>query len=332
MKKKVLLIAPLFFDYYRDIMDELRMMGCDPDYICDAPSNSNLSKAVGRINKKLIKRFTSKYFKEKVLPQISLVQYDYVFVVAGMTFAFDAEMMGIIKNIQKSAKFYMYQWDSEKNLPYSTGIHKYFERLFTFDRSDVERNKKYTFLPLFYNRTFENIGKAPATKFKYDCFYVGTAHPKKYQEVNAMANALKGKFKRRYIYHYMPSKLKYVYHKMLAPEYKKAKISDFRLDKLSKEQIAKIMAVTECVLDAPQAGQTGLTIRTIECLGAKKKLITTNTDIVNYDFYRPENILVFKGEVDFNNVFFMEKYHEVEYKIYNKYSLRVWLESILFEN
>lgn len=329
MKKKVLLIAPLFFDYYKDIMDELRMMGYDPDYICDAPSNSNLSKAVGRINKKFIKRFTSKYFKEKVIPQISSVEYDYVFVVAGMTFAFDAEMVGEIKNKQKKAKFCMYQWDSEKNLPYSTTIHKYFNSLFTFDRFDAERDNKYTFLPLFYNRTFENIGKVTTQHFKYDCFYVGTAHPKKYQEVNEMANALKDKLKRQYIYHYMPSKLKYVYHKLLAPEYKKAKLSDFKLDKLSKDQIAKIMTVTECVLDAPQAGQTGLTIRTIECLGAKKKLITTNSDIVNYDFYRPENILVFNGKIDETSPFFSSEFIKLDHVVYEKYSLRNWIKTIL---
>ncbi len=329
MKKKVLLIAPLFFDYYKDIMDELRLMGYDVDYICDAPSNSNLSKAAGRINKKFIKRFTAKYFKEKVLPKISSVQYDFVFVVAGMTFAFDAEMVSEIKKKQKIAKFCMYQWDSEKNLPYSTSIHKYFDSLFTFDRFDAERDNKYTFLPLFYNRTFENIGKTTTRQFKYDCFYVGTAHPKKYQEVNEMSNALKDKLERQYIYHYMPSKLKYVYHKILSPEYKKAKFSDFKLDKLSKEQIAEIMTVTECILDAPQAGQTGLTIRTIECLGAKKKLITTNMDVINYDFYSPENILVFDRQVNTNDSFFSSPFVEPNQCIYEKYSLRNWIETIL---
>ncbi|MBR5372514.1 MAG: hypothetical protein IK130_09900 [Oscillospiraceae bacterium] len=329
MKKKVLLIAPLFFDYYKDMMDELRMMGYDADYICDAPSNSNLSKAAGRINKDLIKRSTEKYFSESVLPRISAETYDYVLVVAGMTFAFDADMMRIIRKKQENAKFCMYQWDSEKNLPYSTGIHPFFDSLFTFDRFDAERDSKYHFLPLFYNRTFEAIGSSPARRTRVDCFYVGTAHPKKYQEVNEMANALKDQLPRQFIYHYMPSKLKYFYHKVLAPEFRHAKLSGFQTEKLSKDQIANIMSVTKCVLDAPQAGQTGLTIRTIECLGAKRKLITTNSDIANYDFYRPENILIFDGNVDFNGPFFTSPYVEPDKDVYEAYSLRSWLKSIL---
>ena len=60
MKKKVMLIAPLFFGYYQEMIKELELMGCEVDYICDAPSNSNISKAIGRINKNLIKGSTKK--------------------------------------------------------------------------------------------------------------------------------------------------------------------------------------------------------------------------------------------------------------------------------
>jgi len=127
----------------------------------------------------------------------------------------------------------------------------------------------------------------------------------------------------------MPSKLKYFYHKVLAPEFRHAKLSGFQTEKLSKDQIANIMSVTKCVLDAPQAGQTGLTIRTIECLGAKRKLITTNSDIANYDFYRPENILIFDGNVNFTGPFFTSPYVEPDKDVYEAYSLRSWLKSIL---
>ena len=55
------------------------------------------------------------------------------------------------------------------------------------------------------------------------------------------------------------------------------------MTKVPASEVMKIFKESRCVLDAPQAGQTGLTIRTIECLGAKRKLITTNKDIVKYD-------------------------------------------------
>lgn len=91
----------------------------------------------------------------------------------------------------------------------------------------------------------------------------------------------------------------------------------------------KLYEYSMCVLDSPQAGQTGLTIRVLEALGAKKKLITTNPDIVNYDFYRPENIYVYKGKIDLNNIFFKKPYMEIDNIIYSKYSLKSWLEEIL---
>ena len=88
---------------------------------------------------------------------------------------------------------------------------------------------------------------------------------------------------------------------------------------------------SKCILDAPQAGQTGLTIRTIECLGAKRKLITTNSDIRNYDFYNESNILVFNESVDLDSVFFTSEYKDIPKDIYEKYSLRNWLKTMLDE-
>lgn len=90
-----------------------------------------------------------------------------------------------------------------------------------------------------------------------------------------------------------------------------------------------VYEASRCVLDSAQAGQLGLTIRVLEALGAKKKLITTNEDIVNYDFYRPENIYVYEGKIDLDNVFFKSKYVELEEDIYKKYSLQSWLTEII---
>lgn len=46
------------------------------------------------------------------------------------------------------------------------------------------------------------------------------------------------------------------------------------------------------LLDYNQPGQIALSMRVMEAIYFSKKLITTNTDIVNYDFYDPDRILV----------------------------------------
>ena len=87
--------------------------------------------------------------------------------------------------------------------------------------------------------------------------------------------------------------------------------------------------MSRCILDAPQAGQSGLTIRSIECLGAKRKIITTNSDIRFYDFYNENNILIFDGNIDTNSPFFTEDYNDIPESVYQKYSLRNWLKTML---
>lgn len=326
---KILLIAPVFFNYYKEMIKELEMMGYEVDYVCDAPSNSNISKAIGRISKNLIKGTTKKYFDGKVLPAIQGKKYDDVLIVGGMTFAFTPDMVAKIKKMNPQARFAMYQWDSEKNLPYSTGIHPYINQLYSFDLNDCEQMDKYKFLPLFYTRIYEEIAEEKVDSYKYDCSYVGTAHPQKYKDINEMSSALKDIMPSQFIYHYMPSKLKYFYHKLLAPEFKHAKMSDFKTEKVPANEVMKIFKDSMCILDAPQAGQTGLTIRTIECLGAKRKMITTNKDIKKYDFYNESNILVFEGSIDKECKFFTSPYVEVSEDIYKKYSLREWLSFML---
>lgn len=330
MTKRLLLIAPVFFGYYKNIIDMASNMGYQVDYICDSPSNSNIFKAISRVNGNFTKKITNNYFKKKVLPKIEHEKYDQIFMIGGMTFSLTPKMIGQMRKINKTAIFSLYQWDSEKNLPYVKSIHKYFDYVFTFDRLDASANKsKYIFLPLFYIPSYRKIADTNMASFQYDCMYVGTAHPKKFYDIEKMSKELRKVYPKQFIYHYMPSKLKYIYHKLSAPEYKSVKYSNFQSKKLSSEYLLRTIANSKCILDAPQAGQTGLTIRTIECLGAKRKLITTNTDIVNYDFYRPENIYIYTGKFDFNNVFFNETYQDIDPKIYDKYSLKNWLKTIL---
>lgn len=328
--KKLLLIAPLFFGYYKEIIKEAEIMGMNADYICDAPSNSNMSKAIGRINKKLINGAAKRYFKQKVYPIIKNTKYDYIVLIAGMTFAFTPEMIKKIKERQAGARFIIYQWDSEQNIQYVTKIHKYFDRIYSFDRFDSERNPIYIFLPLFYTRLYEKIADETAYgRTEYNCLYIGTAHPQKFKAINDMAEAVKEEMPSQFLYHYMPSKLKYYYHKFTAPEYKNASLKDFEFKKIKKDEMVRLFQQSDCILDAPQSGQSGLTIRTLECLGAKKKLITTNKDVVNYDFYNESNILVFDGEINTATPFFWNDFKEIPDNIYRKYSLRCWMDTLL---
>ena len=329
-KRNLLFIAPLFFGYYKEIIAELEKKNYKVDYVCDSPSNSNVFKAINRISKNLTKIKNKKYYENSILPNIINKKYDIVFVIVGMTFSIPIEMFEELRKRNNSAKFIMYQWDGEKNIEYVKKYHKYFDRIYSFDRFDCEKNDNYIFLPLFYIKQYENIGNKKNEYYVYDASYIGTAHPKKFKLINEMSNALINEMPNQFIYHYLPSKLKYFYHKVKSKEYRKAKLNDFKYEKIPVDKMTEIFQKSKCIFDSPQEGQNGLTIRTIECLGAKKKLITANQDIVNYDFYCEDNILIYdNNKIDFNSNFFKKGYKVLPKDIYQKYSLKNWLEYII---
>lgn len=327
---KLLLIMPNFFDYPELIIEELHRMGYEVDFFDDRPSTNAWVKAAIRINKNLIYTYIKKYF-EKVMKTVNSKNYDVVFLISGQSLSFSEEMIAQIRDCQCRAKFVLYQWDSQKNFPYIKNVQHFFDKCYSFDRSDVENTPLLNFLPLFYSRAYEELGGKNNKEFKYDFCFIGTAHPQKYKFINMMSKQLRAVYPKQFIYYFFPSPIVYLYRKIVNKELRKAKLSEFHFKAIKGKEMNDIYEASRCVLDSAQSGQQGLTIRVLEALGAKKKLITTNKDIVNYDFYRPENIYLYDGKFDLDNVFFKEEYKEVDEGIYEKYSLRNWLKEIVEE-
>lgn len=325
---KLLLIMPKFFNYPQLITEELNRMGYEVDFFDDRPSTNAWVKATIRINKKLIQTYIKKYFDE-VMKTVSSKKYDVVFLISGQSLSFSEDMIAHIKESQPQAKFVLYQWDSQTNFPYIKRVQHFFDKCYSFDRKDTEETPTLKFLPLFYSRVYEELGAKNKKDFKNDFCFIGTAHPKKYKFINMMSKQLKAVYPKQFIYFFFPSPIVYFYRKVMNKELRGAKYSEFHFEPLTGQKMNDVYEASRCVLDSAQAGQLGLTIRVLEALGAKKKLITTNEDIVNYDFYRPENIYVYEGHIDLDNVFFKEEYKEVDKEIYEKYSLRSWLKKIV---
>lgn len=327
-KKELLLIMPRFFNYPELIIDELNQLGYEVDFFDDRPSSNAWIKAIIRINKNLIKGYIKRYF-DKVMKTVEIKKYDVVFLISGQSLSFSAEMIEHIKRTQSQARFLLYQWDSEINFPYIKTVQKYFDKIYSFDKTDVNKSSKLRFLPLFYTRNYEEIGSEDKSDYKYDFCFVGTAHPKKYKFIKMMSEQLKEVYPKQFIYFFFPSKIVFFYRKIHDKELRKAKYSEFNYVPLSGKEMEQIYENSRCVLDSAQAGQNGLTIRVLEALGAQKKLITTNEDVINYDFYCPENIYVYDGKIDLENPFFTKEYKKINHDIYNRYSLRSWLGEIL---
>jgi hypothetical protein len=87
---------------------------------------------------------------------------------------------------------------------------------------------------------------------------------------------------------------------------------------------------TKIILDIQHDNQVGLSFRPYEAMGLRKKLITTNHFIKEYDFYNPNNIFILDKDInDIPDSFLNSPYEEISEEIYNKYKLENWVKSIL---
>ena len=85
----------------------------------------------------------------------------------------------------------------------------------------------------------------------------------------------------------------------------------------------------QVLLDISRKGQKGLTFRVFESIGLEKKLITTNADIKNYDFYNPNNILIIdERKPDIPLDFFNNEYEKIPEEILKKYTLEEWINQV----
>lgn len=319
--KKIMFIAPKYFDYYKIIINELEKDGFEIDWFNDRPTDNILKKSLLRIFPYLFKHSVNKYFKNNILYSAKQKKYDYVFVILGQTFT--DKMIIELRNKLIDAKFILYLWDSLKNFPSLEKVVKCYDRVFSFDAVDCQKYN-IIFLPLFYSEKDINNSE----QIEYNVSYIGTIKKGKMKYLNDIIPQLNQKFKNNYFYLYLQSKLVYLYYKLTLKDFKNNKISDFSFVPKSYEENVKISKKSKIILDIQMKNQHGLTMRTFECLAYKRKLITTNKSIIDYDFYRPENIYIYDGHFDFDNVFFKSDYIEIDNKIVEKYSLKQWISTI----
>lgn len=84
---------------------------------------------------------------------------------------------------------------------------------------------------------------------------------------------------------------------------------------------------SKVILDFVIEGQKGLTLRCMESLFFKRKLITNNKEIKKYNFYNPNNIFILE-EDNFKNIneFINTEYEEIDSEIIEYYDIENWLK------
>lgn len=83
------------------------------------------------------------------------------------------------------------------------------------------------------------------------------------------------------------------------------------------------------ILELNVNGQTGITLRSLESIFYKKKLITNNVYIKKYPFYNKNNYYILGVENRNIREFLNAEYQEISTELLKKYSYDSWLKAIL---
>ncbi len=216
----------------------------------------------------------------------------------------------------KSNEMIAYHYDGVQRMPSISNTFGYFDKIYSYDKIDVEKYN-LEFIP---NYIYEQQPKNVVVKKR--AFNISSLD-KRTPILEKIAFALEEKqfpyeflvVNRRQLNFYVPKiKTKIKYLNKMVPR------------KISLEKIRN----SSLMIDIQRPEQLGLTFRVFESLGYHKKLITTNKDIVNYDFYNPNNILLIDPDnIEIPDDFLNSEYQEVPERILNKYNIKNWVKKIL---
>lgn len=318
--KKVLFIGPKFYNFEIHIIKAIEKLNFEVDFYNEKPEVNMKFRIIQKMPKLFLDKYLDVYYKKIIS---TTKQYDFVFIIR-------AEMIKekyfrILKKNQKNAKFIMYQWDFYDNLPNIKNQLQYFDKVYTFDANDA-KNHNLILKPLFF--TLDHKYKAKnSVKYIYKLSFIGSHHSDRFEFIKKFIK-INNFSKKDFFYHLYRPKLSYIYNKYIA----RNDIGDITYKEIQSKVIndketLEILNSSEMILDIHHVKQAGLTIRSLEALGLKKKLITTNPFIVDYDFYNENNIcLIDRENPKIPEYFYKTAYEDVPDSIYNSYCVDEWVK------
>lgn len=315
-KKKILFIAPGYYGFNEVVFEGLKKYsGCEVVHI-----NSTIGYQYKNIFEKIYNFFLKTFFgknlkdnKKQEHIEFMINQSDYDILLVNRPDVLSEENLNLAK--QKSKFSIALFWDSMEKIPTQKKFVSYFDTCCSFDKYDC-MNYNFEYITNFY------FYKIKDEKYTYDISYLATYDNRIKDTITIHDYFLKNNIK----------------NKSKIFTYKSIKIKELLPTNI--EVINKIIPFNKsykhyldsrAILDIAHPHQEGLSFRPYEAIGMKKKLITTNSDIKNYDFYNPSNIFVIEdiNNVNISDEFLYSPYQEPSQSIVEKYYIKNWVQNIL---
>lgn len=321
---RVLLIAPRFFGYDEAIGRELARRGAQVDAMPDRPFSSPWYHAAARFAPGQVRRATERYYR-RLLARFAAPRYDHVLVLNGQTVS--PRLIGDLRSANPRARFTFYLWDSLANRPHALDLAGLFDRAFTFEPATAARHG-LRFRPLFFD---DHASAAPAQPLEREIAFVGTAHTDRHRVIERLDRTLAPDI-RRFWFLYLKARWLLAAYRLTNLHFRRARAEQFAFAPLSRAESQRIFETSRAILDIEHARQSGLTMRTLEVLGAGKKLVTTNAAIRDYAFFDPARIEVIdRAAPRVPDAFLRSDAPPLDEATRYRYSLAGWIDELLSE-
>ena len=269
-------------------------------------------------NKSSIMRFLFR------IPFLCLISYGFLKELynADKVIVFDSaynKWLGIYLKYKKQKDIYLYFWNPVKKMYPQRGDQmvenaKKLMPVFSFDHNDCKRYG-IEYRPMVYS---SDVKKALQEKSEpeYDIFFLGWKKDRSKQIERLYYDVFKSNFKCLFI--------------LVGDE---DRIIDdsiiYTTQKVPYSQYLEYVQKSRAILDIPQEGQEGLTIRNVECLFLQKKMVTTNLNIKNYDLYNEKNVYTLSSRNDKESLkhFIRGDLIRISDKVLSKYDFVNWVNT-----
>lgn len=323
VNKKILLLAPKFYNYETEIKTAMIEKGALVDVVYSEPSPlfTTLVEACSKIG--ISRDLFYSFFRKKLKNQIR-IKYDYIIVIDG--WLINKTFSEYLKHnvLEPSGRMFLYYWDCLGTNEKDYSRWDCYDKVYTFDRVDhIKYKGKLQFMPLFYCEHFWNESN---DNKEYDLYVIGSFRLNRLEFVRKLIEENKDLNIGSYLY--VP-RWQFMFHKLFRRKYKDIMDTELKFSKLSMSEVQEIYSKCKAIIDVPASQQKGLTIRTIESLAMHKKLITTNKDILNYDFYTPNDIVICDDNLILPNAEWFNTPYSIKNEVIMKYSLSSWINNLI---
>lgn len=259
--------------------------------------------------------------EQRLLTTVKEIQHPVEYALLIRPDIYPEHFIKLIKT--KTHRLIAYQWDGLRRFPLVRNIIPLFDQFFVFDIQDYLKYK-HQFSNLGYTTNFYfDIPRLliPPENYKNEILYVGSFIRKRMPDIFNFISII--------AHHKVNFNINIVVS--AKHQIKKTNLPIiYSMKRYTFEENLRMVKNASTMIDFNNNIHTGLSFRPFEAICFEKKLITNNSGIKYYDFYKKENIFIIGEDDEQQLEFFLNTpYQKIDTTIKQKYSFTNWLHNIL---